>query len=360
MKISLLLITILFIFSCSTSHKKDVATITISYDQTNTYLLSDFITNYDIIRLEISDSILIGEISDIEFYNDDIILLDKKNNTILLFNQQGELIHQLANSGRGAGEYIYLNDIAINSQGIYLLDYSQQKVLIYDHDLKFKKEFYFPFYVSEMKCINDQMIIYAESNGKTEDYQFYLTDNCGETLNRYLPRNKILGNNTFISSNVFTQNNDLLVFAPRYSNTLYTLHDTTVIPIYFLDFKDKTFPEEHTSITKYNINDNKFPYIVRRNIFLCNNYLLIDYIYQDERHFCLHDMNTGESRNGYITNDLIHDFRFFPQFVKSNKIIDWIDAASLIEYFPHVVQTIPVLNNLKETDNPILFIYNPK
>ena len=87
---------------------------------------------------------------------------------------------------------------------------------------------------------------------------------------------------------------------------------------------------------------------------------MIDYIYQDERHFCLHDMNTGESRNGYITNDLIHDFRFFPQFVKSDKIIDWIDAASLIEYFPHVVQTIPVLNNLKETDNPILFTYNPK
>lgn len=91
------LLFILIILSCSTSHKKDVATITINYDQTNTYLLSDFIANYNIIRLEISDSILIGEISDIEFYNDDIILLDKKNNTILLFNQQGELIHQLAN-----------------------------------------------------------------------------------------------------------------------------------------------------------------------------------------------------------------------------------------------------------------------
>ena len=72
------LLFILIILSCSTSHKKDVATITINYDQTNTYLLSDFIANYNIIRLEISDSILIGEISDIEFYNDDIILLDKK------------------------------------------------------------------------------------------------------------------------------------------------------------------------------------------------------------------------------------------------------------------------------------------
>ena len=117
---------ILIIFSCSTSHKKDVDTIMIDYAQTTTYPLSDFIANYNIIRLEISDSILIGEISDIEFYNDDIILLDKKNNTILLFNQQGKLIHQLANSGRGAGEYIYLNDIAINSQGIFKI---QKRIL---------------------------------------------------------------------------------------------------------------------------------------------------------------------------------------------------------------------------------------
>ena len=51
---------ILIIFSCSTSHKKDVDTIMIDYAQTTTYPLSDFIANYNIIRLEISDTILIG------------------------------------------------------------------------------------------------------------------------------------------------------------------------------------------------------------------------------------------------------------------------------------------------------------
>ena len=83
-------------------------------------------------------------------------------------------------------------------------------------------------------------------------------------------------------------------------------------------------------------------------------------MYQDKRNFYLYDMNSRKSQNGYITNDLITDFRFFPQIVKDNKIIDWIDAASLIEYFPHVVQENPILHDLKETDNPILFIYNSK
>ena len=354
------LLFIIITLSNLNSSTKDINTIIINYDKTCNYPLSNFITNCNIVKLETSDSILTGDISDIEFHENNIIILDKKNNTAQVFNQKGEFIHQLSNLGRGPGEYLYLNDIATNSQGIYLLDYTQQKILHYDYDWKFQKDLYFPFYVSEINCIHDKIMLYTERNGEKEDYQFYLADNCGKILNRYLPRNNNWGNNTFIPSNVFTQNNNSFIFAPRFNNTLYTLHDTIATPIYTLNFRDKTFPEERTNITKYDINDNKFPYIVRRNIFLCNNYLLIDYVYQDKRNFYLYDMNSHKSQNGYITNDLITDFRFFPQIVKDNKIIDWIDAASLIEYFPHVVQENPILHDLKETDNPILFIYNSK
>ena len=141
----------IIILSCSNSSTKDINTIIINYDKTCNYPLSNFITNCNIVKLETSDSILTGDISDIEFHENNIIILDKKNNTVQIFNQKGEFIHQLSNLGRGPGEYLYLNDIATNSKGIYLLDYTQQKILHYDYDWKFQKDLYFPFYVSEIK-----------------------------------------------------------------------------------------------------------------------------------------------------------------------------------------------------------------
>ena len=351
---------ILIALSCSTSHKRDIDTITINYDDTKDFPLSTFIQTYDIIRLASSDSILTGEISDIEFYNDHIFILDKKNNNLQIFNLKGEFIRQLSKTGRGPGEYLYLNDIEVNSQGIYLLDYSQQKIILYDFELHFQKEFHFPFYVSEFRCINDNIIIYSEKNGEKEDYQFYLTDNNGQTRNKYLPRNINQGNNTFVSSNIFTRNDNRFILSPRYGNTLYTLKDTTLLPLYTLDFKDKTLPENHTDIKRHDISSNKFPYITRRHVFLCKENLLIDYINQDNRYFYHYNTHTRESQNGQIVNDLIPAFRFFPRFAKDNKIIDWIDAASLLEYFPQVVLAHPILHDLKENDNPILFIYHPK
>lgn len=114
------LLFIIITLSCSNSSTKDINTIIINYDKTCNYPLSNFITNCNIVKLETSDSILTGDISDIEFHENNIIILDKKNNTAQVFNQKGEFIHQLSNLGRGPGEYLYLNDIATNSQGIYI------------------------------------------------------------------------------------------------------------------------------------------------------------------------------------------------------------------------------------------------
>lgn len=72
------LLFIIITLSCSNSSTKDINTIIINYDKTCNYPLSNFITNCNIVKLETSDSILTGDISDIEFHENNIIILDKK------------------------------------------------------------------------------------------------------------------------------------------------------------------------------------------------------------------------------------------------------------------------------------------
>ncbi|MEI3419737.1 MAG: 6-bladed beta-propeller [Butyricimonas faecihominis] len=186
--------------------------------------------------------------------NDDIILWTEKNNTILLFNQQGELIHQLTDFGRGAGEYIYLND-SYQLARHNLRDYSQQKVLIYDHDLKFKKEFY--FLIQEIKI--DRNININNISNIDNDHLVLFTgysdkNSCISILNIGSHEiKKLLFNIPHYAQNsqseldqTFTKYKESVLFKSLFDYNVFQITPDSIIPQYQFDFK------------KYNISFESF------------------------------------------------------------------------------------------------------
>ena len=86
--------------------------------------LSDFVSDIDYIPLETSDDALIANIHDIVYENEKIIIWDYLKPSFpekcLLFDKNGGWITNLGNKGQGPNEYIFIQQIFADNDGIYM------------------------------------------------------------------------------------------------------------------------------------------------------------------------------------------------------------------------------------------------
>lgn len=346
----------LFLVGCKTTIDDSIETISIDCNRKQKKALSDYFDNVKICPLETNSECLLGYVTKVEIYNSDYYLLDFTNNCVFQFGADGKFKRKLEKIGRGPDEYIKITDLKIQEDGIYLLDYPQQAILHFKHDMSFVKKIHFDLFPSEFLLDVDTLFIYCERNNSKEDYCFYQISKDGIVEKSHIKRKKLSKiKYNFQNSSVFCVGRDTL-FSSRYSNYIYSKNKQSII--YKLDFKEKTFPEEKLNIEDYNIYEKKFPYVVRENIYQNDNQLIISYFDDGKRYFALYDFDKKNVVfNGSFENDLITDFRFFPQWQKGKYWIDYIDSYSLINNFPMLKEKFIQLKNLQETDNPVLIIY---
>ena len=344
---------------CRDVSSDGVESVSIDCSSKQSCKLSDYFNLVGVCPLETLSDNLMGYITKFEIYNSDYYLLDFANNCVFQYGADGTFKRKISKIGRGPDEYLRIIDFKVNEDGIYLLDYSQHSILHYDHDIKLQEKICLDMAPSEFQFAGESLMVYSERNYSKDDYYFYRVLMDGTIIEPYIKR-KLLSQEKYNiqGSNVFCFGEDSL-FMPRYSNYIYSLGRGKVV--YKLDFKDKTFPEEQLHIEDYDIYGDEFPYIVRENIYQNGNHLLVSYFDGRIRHFALYDTDKKDVEfNGLFKNDLIPGFRFFPQWQKGKYLIDCIDSYSFIEGFPELKDTMTQLKNIKDTDNPILVIYEMK
>lgn len=70
-----------------------------------------------IVPLETNDSVLIGEIDKVIFYETRLYVATfSPEQAVYIFNLQGKLLHKISRKGRGAEEYLQLSDMFIDSR----------------------------------------------------------------------------------------------------------------------------------------------------------------------------------------------------------------------------------------------------
>src|SRR5690606_26101942 len=77
----------------------------------------DFFSKAAYIPLETSANSMIGNISRLCYFRDQFFILDKKGNSILIFDKKGKFLDKIEAIGKGPGEYISLMDFAIDREG---------------------------------------------------------------------------------------------------------------------------------------------------------------------------------------------------------------------------------------------------
>lgn len=248
----------LLIYRCNkNSHTS--SDLYINLDSRNEVSIFDIFSKIEIIPLETNDTCLIGDIDKLILHDSLFYLLDTKQNSVSIFNQEGKFIQNIKRIGRGPGEYLYVYDFTINEYDhtIELLD-PFGKLIIFNLDGTHKESIRLPhppaayhkFFLLNQDSIlfftnsNDinENLLYAYSRSSNKIIKEFYKDSHTDVMNR-LP--------------IFSWNNIVYLTLPM-ENTIFQIENLQTTPAYIWDFgkynykyQIKDVPKDHKEKAKF-------------------------------------------------------------------------------------------------------------
>ena len=354
--------------------------------------LSDLgFTDIEYIPLETSDQSLIPGTDDvfspIEIVVGENYYLIKRFKTILKFLGNGSFQARIGTVGRGPGEFTVAHDIDINSKekNIYLVSAWQKKFNVYSESGEFKRSFNVPLYAPiDFRFVEDNILCYCENHMGNIENSYTLLDTNGLVIKSFTNRYPFKNHDAFgfPRENIFYRFNNRLFKKEVYSDTIYAYENMAFKPHLVIEVGKKLITPDARSM--YDGLDISRDFIQPLNLFEFGDYVYYDFVY---RFVLPNDViiysYIGSKRNNYqalfnrsqgIFNDLDGGPNIVPRTTKDdNTIIALVDALELKTYisseafkkstpkYPEKkIQLEKLVNNLKETDNPVLILVKTK
>ena len=417
MKKLLYLHCVLFFFAaCSSKTPADdypVIDVINSAGKYKRVFCSDYFSSLELIPLETNDNCLLEYYKHYSMLDIQIILCNtdyffiQSRNIIYSFDNAGKFLHQIGRKGQGPREYTSINDIFFNTENtsIFITDY--QKILEYDFNGTFIRNFPKPIVENEniTLCSNITNNLFigqlSISSGKNK-FKYCIFDENGDTI-------KCFPNYTFFNRIGFIGScydyalhpirvDDRIYLKDYINDTIYILKKHILEPVYVFQFGKHAFPKEilekqvsYSPIDKSFIISKLigtpkyffyvmlvpkvFPRPKRKPKF---SPFLNKFITDEEVVFGIYDitdntnvlLDTDDDLQRGIINDINGGLPFFPRYYAGDNVVVDIWSAEEMkemlteEYFAK--QTIrdlqahqklkELLENLKEDDNPVVVV----
>ena len=353
--------------SCSTQSENKYCKITLKQNVP----IDEYVKSYDgYIPLETTDESLVGNISKLLYENGKLIVVDKENNKILVFDAAtGKFLNCVGHQGRGPKEFISLRDVVVADGKLYVLDMG--KILTY----KLSGEF-----VGETRYKKGRFTKMDRPRGNKIWLYSELADSCyfnrmdlatGEIDVRHLPSiEDLYGMSGPAPIFIGEYEGDPLVARP-YDNIVYRLSERSLTPFITFDFdlSGSATQQEIATLTQMKLMDKvserkEYLYHIKHievkgdEIFVMPQVLVQGYSNSNPKsglHLIRHNLKTGETK--IFTREDCPKFEdakypFFFQYnavMSGNKIFCYLSAASLIEN--------KGFEQVKEDDNPYILSF---
>ena len=153
--------------------------------------MSDLFSDIKYVKLETTSESLIQDINRVLDLDGNLLVVDRNNQSLLLFGKDGRFIKKIAGQGKGPGEYLRMYDAAVDKEGrrLFVLDAYAQSVLIYDFDGKCLDSKKFGFWAQELEYIGGDKVALYSGYAMHVDYvkenaqpTFFVYDLKGETI----------------------------------------------------------------------------------------------------------------------------------------------------------------------------------
>ena len=203
------------------------------------------ITIESVLQLETSDTILIGDITTLEYYKDKYYIFDKNiSKTLFLFDSSGKFLNKIRR-GKGPGEIIEPWDFCINkaSNTVLLWDQTTFNLNVYDMDLSFIESINCPRMAIRNFCCLDEgsFLIFSQffpiDNGEILErvlYDYFIYSDNFETLTKKIhksdPKTRLIS-----IDNAISKTESKFFIAPMDNNIYKFTEDNSQKPIYKFD-----------------------------------------------------------------------------------------------------------------------------
>lgn len=377
----ILSVLVWLIFSCdikTQSHSEESIgpdTLFISDEDNSEFLdLYTYFDRHEVIPLETKQESILNRVDKVYFHKDLIFILDRIQNGVFIFNEEGKFVFNVINIGKGPGEYLSLTDVVIDEDQNQIVLYADRpgKVIFLNLDGSFIREEVVSGYQGEM-ILSDEKLAFFKVKADVENYFSTFGRESGNlltnseripSLQRQFTRSKVY---PLISHT----NNGSYCCGPL-DNHLFHVNDGKIDLRYVLDFGEHNLPE---SFPDFATNENVFNICINNDYgSYVNNFMefpnLIAFQYLSKKWMVLYDKKTGQSEITHSLSDPItniHINSFISHNSNDNFILTVKEPRSYIlqaKYFPERMSDdlinsdlVQVGLSIKETDNPVLIKY---
>ncbi len=229
--------------------------------------ISEVLGDYKTVFLK-TDSLLIGKISKLLVTGDKIIIADKSHDGIFVFDMEGDMLFHISQSGNGPEEYARLKDIGINSYKgvIEILDNVRRQIVQYDIETgEFVDAKPYDFWPRFFAPLPGGSRLFHIGHVRQEPFkpdstqaEVYITDSLNRIVRVNLPHKASGLHKVYLMTlqNIYQRGEGGVLLVPMYNNHIYGVENDRLKPQYYLDFGEKTIPEDF--VLNFNRNPNDF------------------------------------------------------------------------------------------------------
>lgn len=258
MKYIILFLSVL-LFNCSGSNDKANSgdKLEINPENASATNYSEFVDSIEFIKLDSAK--YFGAIEKLIVTKDRLFVLDSYNSLALyVYNKKGELLFDIANYGRGPGEFMGPYDFAI--------DKPNEKIIIYDargnkfsyfnlDDGSFIEDKTIGFHFRRFEVFNDGYIFYLDNRRNPDiENNIVVTDQDLNEIDSFSPIiDELRGYYASLPTNFTFYNNDVNITIHS-DNSLYKLTDKGDVSRTSIDFGNYNIPQEFFKVYEDNVD----------------------------------------------------------------------------------------------------------
>ena len=413
MKFFLLILLIMFIFSCRRKtttvisdfrdvdislYAKDVQELQIDESSERTALsiniphianenvflkLSAFVDSIEYIKLENIENSEIGVIDKIDIKHDTIYILDRyKTKSLKRFSLKGKYIDAIGNMGEGPTEYNEPTDFILTDKNIILFDQFKCRLMFFNLDGTYLYSKKSPFLFLKFHQFSENQYIFYSLDADNDhlssilNYAIIQSDSSFMVKNKAFYRDKTKSLSFYNETN-FSPQEDKILYHPPFNDTIFSISSSNKVAVeYIINFSDKTIPNEYLLLK----NRDKFLKEMRRDnyisfsgtFFELEKYLFLAFQKKTLNYNVIYNKINNTIQYGSIMeNDINLIFPFSNiKYAYDNTLVGYFSPSELLARTDMIDTDIlkkqigekglELLSQMKYDDNPYLLFFHLK
>ena len=271
-----LLIVVMFSFGCSENNTNQKGIIEIDKEKAKTYILDEIARDVKVLPL-LSDTLLMGNITNIKNYGEYIFIFDEGLQQIHAYTKEFDYISTLNKIGRGHGEYLEFFTFAYdkNTNNITIFERYSGSFMNYQMpDFEFVGAEQADEYYMAMEYLPDGEL-FAVKESSRENPLYGALQILNKAKDSVLHSYEIDDLSVEFSQDkhiTIKPDGSILYICPGYQNTILKVTKTGIDTLGSIDFKNDNFPQKFWEMTLNNNKDLLIDYVEEYNPFLAPHY----------------------------------------------------------------------------------------